>query len=375
MLSRKILSTGATARLIPLACHQQQQQSTRAFTVFLTCRKDVDVEAVPTNKSDNPKTSSSKPPIHTARYLLEVAERQKRQELRKAGGRGNNITNDTSSTTPLSEGGEKPLRRFNYRNPRHFQDEASSSKNPANIPVSRFQAAPSIPYDTTKELQFADKIDWEVSSVFESRPVYANVAAGRGAVAPLGTAAVNSNSYNTILPGTALSVHVTGVRANGDLDPEVEQSLIQDLAPIANNNDKDHRKKSDVSSVENQPILFHLTHNYQEILNPRNAVNRFNNGGVKHVANIGYEVSSDEFKGAAGVEDQQAEKSWKRLERLGGDYTRASAPGSLLNYKNVGKEGRTVLDNVGQLIGQNRSIGLEDKKKYLKAVEKGLGSY
>ncbi|KAF9350484.1 hypothetical protein BGX26_011342 [Mortierella sp. AD094] len=315
--------------------------------------------------AEKEEAAPSRAPYRSARYLLEVAERQERQK----GGR-------VPRRNPASEGSEAgvgtPNRRFNNRRPRRFDGESSSG---SGIPPSRFKPQPNIAYDSTKELQFADNIDWEVSSVFESRALYANIAASRGTVAQLGTAAVSSASYNSILPGTAFAAHISGVRADGKFDPEVEQSLIQEIAPIQADKTKDHRKKSDVPSVENQPILSHLTQNFQEITNPRIAINQFNNGNVKHVAGIQYEIGSDDVQGAAASDDKQAEKSWKRLERLGGDYSRAAAPRSLLKESKVGKDGQAVMENVSQLLGQNQSIGLEDKKKFLKAVEKGLGGY
>ncbi|KAG0368269.1 hypothetical protein BC939DRAFT_454153 [Gamsiella multidivaricata] len=332
--------------------HQQQQQA-RAFSVS-TLRQEQEKHG-----ENNQDTASNKrAPYRTARYLLEIAERQQR-------GRGN--FRDGPGPTAGA-----PDRRSNFRrSPRSSGEESSNNTSGNRASGSRFQPQPTIAYNTTKELQFADKIDWEVTSVTSSRPLYANVAAGRGMIAPLGTAAINSTDYNPILPGTVFSAHVTGVRADGDLDPEVEQGLIQDLAAIQDDKDKDHRKKSDVS-VENQPFLLRMTQNYQEIINPRNAINRFNNGKLGHVANIKYETGSDEVSGTG---DQQAEKSWKRLERLGGDYTRPSAPFSLLRSSKGGENGQVLLSNVSQLIGQNQSIGLEDKKKFLKAVEKGLGGY
>lgn len=217
-----------------------------------------------------------------------------------------------------------------------------------------------------------DDHDWEVTSVLKSRPVYANVAAGRGTVAPLGTVAVNGSRYNPILPSTVFGAHLTGVQSDGQLDPEVEQSLIQDLSTISSSDDKDHRKKSDVPSAENHHYLFRMSHSYQEIMNPRNAINRFNNGSVKHVSGVKYAAESDE---AQVDDDQQAERSWKRLERLGGDYSRVSNPLSLLPADNGSTNRKAVLENVSQLLSQNQSIGLQDKKKMLKAVEKGLGSY
>lgn len=271
----------------------------------------------------------------SARYLLEATERQQKERS----GRLDTVRRDSQS------------------------GESEGKKN-----IGRFRAPPSIPYNTTKELRFADEIDWEITSVFKPRPIYANVAAGRGTVAPLGTIAVNGSHYNPLPPGTAFLAHLTGVRANGELDPEVEQSLIQDLAKVSSDESKDHRNKLDLPSTENHHYLFRLAQTYQEIMNPRNTINRFNNGNVKHIADIKYDD--------IGSDDLQTEKAWKRLELLGGDYTRASDPLSLLPPSgNDGANRKTVLDNVGQLLGQNRSIGLQDKKKLLKVVDKILGVF
>ncbi|KAF9109251.1 hypothetical protein BGX27_007827 [Mortierella sp. AM989] len=354
MLSRKVILAGIIRPTTKAICQQQQ---TCAFSISVMRQEE---QAV----NDEEATSKAKAPFHSARYLLEVAERQQRQR----GGRSPRHDSYKSADGSSREA-EAPNRRFNNRRPRKFDDGSPNTRTP----VSRFRAQPTIPYDTTKELQFVDKIDWDVSSVFESRPLYANIAAGRGTVAPLGTAAVSSSSYNPILPGTAISAHISGVRADGDLDPETKQDLIRDLATIHADKTKDHRKKSDAPSAENQPILVRMTQNFQEIMNPRNTINMFNNGNAKHVAGIQYEVGSDEAPGAAASDDKQAEKSWKRLERLGGDYSRAIDPKSLLKNSKPGEEGRAVMENVSQLLGQNQSIGLEDKKKFLKAVEKSLG--
>ncbi|KAF9998825.1 hypothetical protein BGZ80_006983 [Entomortierella chlamydospora] len=350
MLSRKALSAGII-RSATKATRQQQQTCAFSNSAMRQERQVADKEEV----------RSKAPPYRSARYLLEVAEHQQK------GGRA-------PRRNLASEGSEAgaPTRRPNNRRSRRPDNESSSG---SGIPPSRFKPQPTIAYDTTKELQFPDKIDWEVSSVFESRPLYANIAASRGTVAQLGTAAVTNPSYNPIFPGTAFAAHISGVNADGKLDPEVEQSLIQDIAPIQADKDKDHRKKSDVPSVENQPVLFRLTQNFQEVMNPRIAINKFNNGNVKHVAEIQYEIGSDDVQGAAASDDKQAEKSWKRLERLGGDYSRAAAPLSLLKESKSGEGGKTVMENVSQLLGQNQSIGLEDKKKFLKAVEKSLGGY
>ncbi|KAI8604537.1 hypothetical protein EDD21DRAFT_366000 [Dissophora ornata] len=351
MLSTKVFSSSV---LRPATSALRQQQAC-AFSLS-TKRQEQEFVGVAT---------STKTPFRSPRYLLEVAERQKRGAGR-SGGR-HDAPGDGSSA-----GAESSTGRFNSKRPYRPKDNRSSSSSNA-IPPSRFQPPPSIPYDSKTELKFADKIDWEVSSVVESRPLYANVAASRGTVAPLGTIAVNGDNYNPLLPGTAFSAHITGVRANGDLDPEVEQSLIQDLASIQGDKEKDHRKKSDIPSVENRSFLLRMSQNYQEVLNPRNVVNRFNNGNAKNVAGITYENGSDEVEQAQG--DQQAEKSWKRLERLGGDYTRASDPLSLLSSSKPGENAQDLLKHISQTVGQNQSIGLEDKKKLLKAMEKGLAGY
>ncbi|KAG0303903.1 hypothetical protein BGZ97_001698 [Linnemannia gamsii] len=317
--------------------------------------------------NDATEDSGKKAPYRTARYLLEQTQRQAGRRTR----RDNNNSNDTMGSSPSSSG----ERRFNNRstNDRGSRPPRNNRDRDANYsPASKFQSPPTIPYDTSKELQFADKVDWEVSSILDSRPLYANIAGGRGTTATLGVSTVQdrTNVVATAIPGTAFSAHITGVRSYGDFDPEVEQSLIQTLAPIAGDSSKDHRKKSDVAAVEHQAFLNRMTHNFQEIMNPRNPINKFNNAGIKHVAAIKYEIGSDDASTLEGAE----EKSWRRLERLGGDYSRASAPLSLLSKgKKAGKVGEEVLKNVSDLIGQNQSIGLEDKKKFLKAVEKGLG--
>jgi len=335
----------------PMACRKvilsalppvQRQQVGRAFST----------SAIQQNQGTTSRPSNPRP-HRSARFLLEATEQQQRQGSRRPGARKGFNTRDAQS----NEGGG---------------EAGSNSEKNRGPSRPRFQAPPSIPYDTTKELQFADEIDWEVSSVVKSRPIYANIAASRGTWAPLGTAAVNGRNYNPLLSGTTFSAHLTGVRSNGDLDPEVEESVIHDLTAISNS-DKDHRKKSDIPSTENQYYLFHMTQNFQEVTNPRNPINRFNNGNVKHVTGIKYEAESDEVQSTS---DQQAEKSWKRLERLGGDYSRAGDPLSLLPASGkVSANGKAVLENVGQLLSQNKSIGLQDKKKMLKAVEKGLGGY
>ncbi|KAF9085318.1 hypothetical protein BGX23_009786 [Mortierella sp. AD031] len=329
---------------------QQQQESAAGLNEPLTTPKEVDVEVV--------AIPASKTPYRTARYL-EQSQRQAAGNGR--GPRRDDNNNNRTSTGPSGE------RRFNNRSGPRPQRR----NNRDDTPASKFQSSPTIPYDTTKELQFADKVDWEVSSVLDPRPLYANIAAGRGTTAPLGVSSLDpTNVVATSIPGTTFSAHITGIRAHGDFDPEVEQSLIQTLTPLAGDSSKDHRKKSDIAAVEHQTFLHHMTQNYQEITNPRNPINKFNNGGVKHVAGIKYDVGSDEAPLEGAVE-----KSWRRLERLGGDHSRASAPLSLLSESNkkTGKVGQELLNNVSQLIGQNQSIGLEDKKKMLKAVESGLG--
>ncbi|KAG0253825.1 hypothetical protein BG011_006136 [Mortierella polycephala] len=338
-MSGKTLSSGIARRL--LRTHSIAHQQTCAFTISALRRSDV-----PSGDSLVDE-EVKKTPYRTERFLSEQAE--------------------------------NAPRRFNIR-PRRPDGDRRSSNNRSSRPAERFELPPTIPYDTTKELEFADQAEWEVSSVLEPRPAFANIAAGRGTTAPLGIN--NTNNANdvmgTALPGTAFSAHISGVRSHGDLDPEVEQSLIQELSTIQQDKEKDHRKVADLSpaaQVEHQKFLFHrLTNNFQEILNPRNPINRFNNGNVKHMANNQYVTGSDEV---VALGDQQLEKSWKRLERLGGDYSRSIDPLSLLGDagKVGGPSGKAVLENVSQLIGQNQSIGLEDKKKMLKAVEKGLGGY
>ncbi|KAF9563265.1 hypothetical protein EC968_004962 [Mortierella alpina] len=377
MLSRKTLSSSAVAILRPSASRIGLQsravsvstlcQSQDKLSEFLTTAENVDVETMDIQSAGSGTTQAKKTPYLTARYLLELSEREKKQSVRRQN-RNSSLASEGDTETSSSRSASRRPRRFDNKNNTGKGGDRSSR------PAVRFQAPASIPYDTSKELQFPDKVDWEISSVFESRPVYANVAAGRGTVAPLGINNTNNsnNVVGTLLPGTAFSAHISGVRSHGDFDPEAEQRLIQELAPIQASKDKDHRKASDVSA-ENQKFLFHqLSSNFQEIMNPRNGINRFNNGNVKHVAGIQYNAGSDEVQ-AAG--DQQVEKSWRRLERLGGDYSRASAPLSLLGVKHDGEKGQALLEDVSLLIGQNQSIGLEDKKKFMKVVEKNLSGY
>lgn len=339
----------------PRLQEQPQQETSAVLNEFLTASNDA---------ADD---SSKKAPYRTARYLLEQTQRQAGRRPRR------DDSNSRSGTTESSSSSSGERRFGNSRdNNRGFRPRNNRDRDANFSPASRFQPPPAIPYDTSKELQFADKVDWEVSSILDSRPLYANIAGGRGTTATLGVSTVqdHTNVVATSIPGTAFSAHITGVRSYGDFDPEVEQSLIQTLAPLAGDSSKDHRKKSDVTAVEHQAFLNRMTHNFQEIMNPRNPINKFNNAGIKHVAAIKYDIGSDEATTLEGAE----EKSWRRLERLGGDYSRASAPLSLLSKgKSTGKVGQEVLKNVSNLIGQNQSIGLEDKKKFLKAVENGLG--
>ncbi|KAF9390033.1 hypothetical protein CPC16_005365 [Podila verticillata] len=359
MLANKNILSGAM-RLAAIARPSQ----TRAFSASSFCNQE-QTEA-------EPASVEKKTPYRTARYLRELENKQASGP--RSFGRGRREGSNTDNTRGVAAPGELNKSRFGERRPRQF------NRNNNSAPAPRFQAPPSIPYDATKELQFVDKVDWAITSVLESRPLYANVASSKGAVAPLGTAAVNlsnagfsqsSDIHSISMPGTAFSAETVGVRADGDFDPEVEQSLIQELGSLQSNKDKDHRKAADVS-LDNQKIAFHMTHNYQEIMNPRNMINRFNNGNVKHMAATKYEFGSDEVAGAG---KDQAEKSWKRLERLGGDYTRSSNPLSLFAKPKTGKSGSALLDSISPLIGQNQSIGLEDKKKFMKALEKGLGGY
>ncbi|KAG0325781.1 hypothetical protein BGZ99_000158 [Dissophora globulifera] len=368
MLSTKVLSSGFLRPAVGSAIRQQQQ--TCAFSISTRHQEQ---EQEQPRKSEH---SVDRTPYRSPRYLLELAERQKRGGA-GAGAGGAEASGRRSGGYPRSGDLDSPRRPSNTRRPR-FSDRQSSSDSGNVTSPSRFKAQPSIPYNTSKELQFEEEIDWEVSSVLKSRPLYANIAAGRGTIPELGTAAVSGSQYNTALPGTAISAHITGVRTHGVFDPEVEQSLIQDLATVTLQADKDHRKKADLTSVENQPVLFNLTHNVQEVMNPRNKINRFNNGNIKHVANISYDSSASDEVSSSGTSstDLQQERSWKRLERLGGDYTRASSPSSLLASKAVASEnGKALFETVSRLVGQNQSIGLEDKKRFMKAIEKGLGGY
>ncbi|GJJ76332.1 hypothetical protein EMPS_08691 [Entomortierella parvispora] len=275
---------------------------------------------------------------------------------------------EVANRTVRTDFGHRSTNNRGKNPPKRFQD----------APAPRFKAPPTIPYDATKELQFTDRVDWEVSSVLESRPLYADVATGRGSIPAAGTVAmnqINGNITSMMNTGVAFSAHIQGARSHGVLDPEVEQSLIQDLATIQGDKDKDHRKGSDIScsSAENAKFLFHMTQNFQEIMNPRNPINRFNNGNVRHIAGLKYEVGSDETSTST---DAAGERSWRRLERLGGDYKRVSDPRSLLSTgAKSSQEREDLLKNVSLLIGQNQSVGLEDKKKMIRAVEHGLGSF
>ncbi|KAF9922741.1 hypothetical protein FBU30_007138 [Linnemannia zychae] len=355
MLARKTLTLNILRQT--MRSQQQQVRNLTASAVRLQEQQPQETSNAGSEKvvANNENVASVKAPYETARYRLEKAKLQGGRRPR------NNDTNDINGA-PFRE------RRFkSNRPPRNNRDRGEAS------PASNFQPQPNIPYDTTKELQFADKVDWEVSSVFDSRPLYSNIAVGRGSVQTLGVAPHDpSNIVDVVLPATAYSAHITGIRTNGNLDPEAEQSLIQTIAPIANDSSKDHRKKSDIGATEHQEFLYRMTQNFQETMNPKNPINKFNNAGIKHVAEIKYDIGSDE----APVVDGAVEKSWKRLERLGGDYSRPSAPLSLLSKSKTapGKVGQQVLNQVSQLIGQNQSIGLEDKKKLLKAVQSGLGS-
>ncbi|KAF9117501.1 hypothetical protein BGW39_002121, partial [Mortierella sp. 14UC] len=239
MLARKALAIGIlrqairpqlqqtralTVSAVRFQEQQQQQQENASLNEFLITPKDVDVEAVVPGK---------KAPYRTARYLLE-------QNQRQAGGKGRKPRHENNNDTTGSSSGE---RRFNsnrnsgVRSPRNNRDRDNSS------PASKFQSSPPLPYDTSKELQFADKVDWEVSSVLDSRPLYANIAAGNGSTHTLGVSAQDpSNVIATSIPGTRFSAHITGVRNHGDFDPEIEESLIQTLAPFADDPSKDHRK-------------------------------------------------------------------------------------------------------------------------------------
>ncbi|KAG0297150.1 hypothetical protein BGZ96_007511 [Linnemannia gamsii] len=370
MLAKKTL---LPASIVRQAMRPQQQVRTLTLTALrLQEQPQQEKTSTVSNEplaasNDAAEDSGKKAPYRTARYLLEQTQRQAGRRPRR-----DDNNNSSGTTGSSSSSGE---RRFNNSrdNNRGSRPPRNNRDRDANFsPASKFQSPPAIPYDTSKELQFADKVDWEVSSILDSRPLYANIAGGYGTTATLGVSTIQdrTNIVATSIPGTAFSAHITGVRSYGDFDPEVEQSLIQTLAPLAGDSSKDHRKKADIAAVEHQPFLNRMTHNFQEIMNPRNPINKFNNAGIKHVAGIKYDIGSDEASTLEGAE----EKSWRRLERLGGDYSRASAPFSLLSKgKNTGKVGQEVLKNVSNLIGQNQSIGLEDKKKFLKAVENGLG--
>ncbi|KAG9062886.1 hypothetical protein KI688_005193 [Linnemannia hyalina] len=371
MLARKTLPTGILRLAMRPQQHQHQHQA-RSLAISALCLQEqpqqetsaVLNDFLTASSDDAPvEDAGKKTPYRSARYILEQTQQAGRRPPR----RDNNSNDNTGS----SSSGERRFNNTNNRGPRPARNNRYQDNNFS--PASKFQSPPTIPYDISKELQFAEKSDWEVSSVLDARPLYANIAAGRGTTPTLGVSTLQdrTNVVAAAIPGTAFSAHITGVRSHGDFDAEVEQSLIQTLAPLAGDSSKDHRKKSDVAAVEHQAFLHRMTHNFQEVMNPRNPINRFNNGGIKHVAGIKYDIGSDEASTVEGAE----EKSWKRLERLGGDYSRASSPLSLLSKSKgkTGKVGQEVLKNVSALIGQNQSIGLEDKKKFLKAVESGLG--
>ncbi|KAF8947330.1 hypothetical protein BGZ47_009517 [Haplosporangium gracile] len=372
MLARKDLPAGILRQAMR---SQQPQQQVRTLTVSALRRQEqpqqkssavLDEFLTSSNDAAAIEDTGKKTPYRSARYILEQTQRPAGRRPARRDDNSNDTTGSSSSSS-----GERRFNNNSNRGPRPPRNNRDRDSN--FLSVSKFQSPPTIPYDASKELQFADKVDWEISSVLDPRPLYANIAAGCGTTATLGVSTVQdrTNIVATAIPGTAFSAHITGVRSHGDFDPEVEQSLIQTLAPLAGDSSKDHRKKSDVAAVEHQAFLHRMTHNFQEIMNPRNPVNRFNNAGIKHVAGIKYDIGSDEASTVEGAE----EKSWKRLERLGGDYSRTSAPLSLLSKGKgkTGKVGQEVLKNVSDLIGQNHSIGLEDKKKLLKAVESGLG--
>ncbi|KAF9545113.1 hypothetical protein EC957_011268 [Mortierella hygrophila] len=372
MLARKTLSAGIPRQAMRPQQYRHQHQ-VRTLAISALCLQEQPRQETSAVLNDILTASSDaapvedtgkKTPYRSARYILEQTQNQAGRRLPR---RDNNSNDNTGS----SSSGERRFNNSNNRGPRPARNNRYQDNNFS--PASKFQSPPTIPYDISKELQFAEKSDWEVSSVLDARPLYANIAASRGTTPTLGVSTLQdrTNVVAAAIPGTAFSAHITGVRSHGDFDAEVEQSLIQTLAPLAGDSSKDHRKKSDVAAVEHQAFLHHMTHNFQEIMNPRNSINRFNNGGVKHVAGIKYDIGSDEASTVEGAE----EKSWRRLERLGGDYSRASSPLSLLSKSEgkTGKVGQEVLKNVSDLIGQNQSIGLEDKKKFLKAVESGLG--
>ncbi|KAF9421332.1 hypothetical protein BGZ94_008858 [Podila epigama] len=355
MLARTHICAGASMRIRTIAVASRQQYGQHAFSTASPCFEEQQTSApapAATTDAQEASTNKSEPKsFNSPRYLKELENRKR---------------------------GDSNSRSFERRGNRRSEGSENDS------PAPKFKAQPTIPYDTTTDLQFADQVNWEVTSVFEPRTLFANAASGQSSVPRIGTAAVN-NASNTgythsfdistsTLPGPAFSIETVGVRAHGELDPEVEQSLIKELGSIHLNKDKDHRKVKDVSPTH-QKMAFYLSHNYQETLNPRNEINRYNNGNVKHMASVKYDFGSDEVGGVAAG-DKQAEKSWKRLERLGGDYTRPNDPLSLLSTKpKAGKEGSSLLASISPLIGHNQSIGLEDKKKMLRALEKGLGDY
>ncbi|KAG0243774.1 hypothetical protein BGW41_001286 [Actinomortierella wolfii] len=293
---------------------------------------------------------------------------------------------EASSATNTDQQQQQPKqqqqqRRRPFDNKKRFDnsDRRGSRRADRSSPAApKFERAPSVKYDTTQPLHFAEPEDWVVSSVLSPRPLYANVASGN--------ADSTSDKMNASLIGTST---VAGLRAHGDLDPYVEQALIQELSEIEKDSSKDHRKAAD-TKLDYQPFLYEgLSSNFQEILNPKNKINRFNNGGVPGQANIKYEPSSDEVTAAttastasASTKDEElVERSWKRLEYYGGDYSRPAEPLKYLaskppqGIKPAGKNGARVLESMSALIGQNQSIGFEDKKKMLRAVQKGLGGY
>ncbi|KAF9977207.1 hypothetical protein BGZ73_006680 [Actinomortierella ambigua] len=299
-------------------------------------------------------------------------------------------TSEASSTdsSTQQESTRPPRRPFGAK--KRFDNNSNNERRARRFSgnkdrtTAKFERPASVPYNTQQPLYFAEPEDWVVSSVTAPRPLYANVATG--------DADATSDKIGAALIETAT---VTGFRAHGVLDPWVEQSVVRELSEIEKaGSAKDHRKKAD-TSVEYQDFYIQgLSSTVQEILNPKNKINRFNNGGLANagLAQIKYEASSEETA-EAGKKDGSAttsavakdetlvERSWKRLEYYGGDYTRPAHPLNHLasqppqGIKPAGPKGKVVLEHVNGLIGQNQTIGFEDKKKMLRAVQKGLSGY
>ncbi|KAF9168525.1 hypothetical protein DFQ26_006684 [Actinomortierella ambigua] len=329
--------------------------STRAFTTYPVLKTD-----------EAPATSSA----------TDGAEQQQQAPRRAFGGKKRFDSNNNNSNNRNFKGKNNDRRARRY-----------SGNNDRSVP--KFERPAPVPYNTQQPLYFAEPEDWVVSSVTGPRPLYANVATG--------DADASASKVGGALIETAT---VTGLRAHGDLDPWVEQSVLRELSEVAATSGKDHQKKSDTSVEFQEFYIQGLSSNFQEILNPKNKINRFNNGGLANQAR--YEASSEETTttspsssssssattetatattATAAKDETLVERSWKRLEYHGGDYSRPAHPLKHLasqppqGIKPAGSKGKEVLEHVSALVGQNQSVGFEDKKKMLRAVQKGLSGF